>query len=50
MLFGCAQEEIEALEQHGIHDKIVPGVTVALAASAELDIPAERLIADQIAT
>lgn len=39
MLFGRAQEEIAALEQHGIRYEIVPGVTAALAASAELGIP-----------
>ncbi|BBP04447.1 uroporphyrin-III C-methyltransferase [Sulfuriferula plumbiphila] len=39
MLFGRAQEEIAALEQHGIRYEIVPGVTAALAASAELAIP-----------
>lgn len=39
MLFGRAQEEINVLEQHGIQYKIVPGVTAALAASAELGIP-----------
>jgi uroporphyrin-III C-methyltransferase len=38
MLFGRAQEEIAALEQAGIAFEIVPGVTAALAASAELGI------------
>jgi uroporphyrin-III C-methyltransferase len=38
MLFGRAQEEIAALELAGIRFKIVPGVTAALAASAELGI------------
>lgn len=34
MLFGRAQEEIDALEQAGIAHAIVPGITAALAASA----------------
>jgi uroporphyrin-III C-methyltransferase len=34
MLFGRAQEEIDALEQNGIQYQIVPGITAALAASA----------------
>jgi uroporphyrin-III C-methyltransferase len=34
LLFGRAQEEIDALEQHGIEYHIVPGITAALAASA----------------
>lgn len=36
MLFGRAQEEIEALEAAGVPWEVVPGVTAALAASAEL--------------
>jgi uroporphyrin-III C-methyltransferase len=36
MLFGRAQEEIAALEGAGIRYEVVPGVTAALAASAEL--------------
>ena len=36
MLFGRAQEEIAALEAAGIRHEIVPGVTAALAAAAEL--------------
>lgn len=36
MLFGRAQEEIAALQAAGIRCEIVPGVTAALAASAEL--------------
>ncbi len=36
MLFGRAQEEIAALEAHGIPYAIVPGVTAALAAAAEI--------------
>src|SRR5215831_4657685 len=38
MLFGRAQEEIAALESAGIRYEVVPGVTAALAASAELGI------------
>jgi uroporphyrin-III C-methyltransferase len=38
MLFGRAQEEITALEAAGIRCEVVPGVTAALAASAELGI------------
>ena len=36
MLFGRAQEEIAALEAAGIACEIVPGITAALAAAAEL--------------
>jgi uroporphyrin-III C-methyltransferase len=36
MLFGRAQEEISALEAAGVHYEVVPGVTAALAAAAEL--------------
>jgi uroporphyrin-III C-methyltransferase len=36
MLFGRAQEEIAALERAGVPFEIVPGVTAALAAAAEL--------------
>ena len=36
MLFGRAQEEIAALEAAGIPYEVVPGITAALAASAEL--------------
>ena len=38
MLFGRAQEEIAALAAAGISCEIVPGVTAALAASADLGI------------
>jgi uroporphyrin-III C-methyltransferase len=38
MLFGRAQEEIRALEAAGVAYEIVPGVTSALAASAELRV------------
>jgi siroheme synthase len=36
MLFGRAQEEIAALEANGIRCEVVPGITAALAAAAEL--------------
>jgi uroporphyrin-III C-methyltransferase len=36
MLFGRAQEEIAALEAAGIDYQVVPGVTAALAAAAEI--------------
>ena len=42
MLFGRAQEEIDALQQAGVTVEIVPGVTSALAASAELKISLTR--------
>ncbi len=35
MLFGRAQEEIDALAQAGIEVEVVPGITAALAASAD---------------
>ncbi|MGH8799407.1 MAG: uroporphyrinogen-III C-methyltransferase, partial [Casimicrobiaceae bacterium] len=38
MLFGRAQEEIAALEAAGVPYEVVPGVTAALAACAELGI------------
>ena len=38
MLFGRAQEEISALEQAGIEYEVVPGVTAALAAAADLGV------------
>ena len=38
MLFGRAQEEIDALNAAGIRYEVVPGVTAALAASADLGI------------
>src|SRR6478752_8303897 len=34
MLFGRAQEEIEALESAGVECEVVPGITAALAAAA----------------
>src|SRR5258706_11873781 len=42
MVFGRAQEEIEALEAAGIEFEVVPGVTAALAASAALGIALTR--------
>lgn len=36
LLFGRAQEEIDALERAGIEYAIVPGITAALAASADV--------------
>ena len=42
MLFGRAQEELAALETAGIEYAVVPGVTSALAASAELGISLTR--------
>jgi uroporphyrin-III C-methyltransferase len=38
MLFGRAQEEIAALKEAGVPYEVVPGVTAALAASAETGI------------
>lgn len=38
MLFGRAQEEISALQAAGISYEVVPGVTAALAASADLGV------------
>jgi uroporphyrin-III C-methyltransferase len=38
MLFGRAQEEIAALEAAGIDYEVVPGVTAALAASADMGV------------
>lgn len=42
MLFGRAQEEIDALRQAGIEVEVVPGVTSALAASAEVGVSLTR--------
>jgi uroporphyrin-III C-methyltransferase len=42
MLFGRAHEEIEFLVAHGIEVKVVPGVTAALAASADLGVSLTR--------
>ena len=50
MLFGRAQEEIAALDAAGIRCEVVPGVTAALAASAELGISlTQRGVARSIA-
>src|SRR6185503_4560703 len=38
MLFGRAQEEIDALAAAGIECEVVPGVTAALAAAASLRV------------
>lgn len=42
MIFGRAQEEIDALVAAGIEYEIVPGITAALAASAQLGISLTR--------
>ena len=42
MLFGRAQEEIDYLAKNGVVVEIVPGVTAALAASAELQVSLTR--------
>jgi uroporphyrin-III C-methyltransferase len=42
MLFGRAHEEIEHLESQGIRFEVVPGVTAAVAAGAELGISLTR--------
>jgi uroporphyrin-III C-methyltransferase len=42
MLFGRAHEEISYLKAHGVQVEVVPGVTAALAASAELGISLTR--------
>ena len=42
MLFGRAQEEIDALEAAGIDCEVVPGVTAALAAAATLRVSLTR--------
>lgn len=39
LVFGRAGEEMDALREHGIAFEIVPGVTSALAAAAEAQIP-----------
>ena len=50
MLFGRAQEEIAALTAAGVRYEVVPGVTAALAASAELGISlTQRGIARSVA-
>src|SRR5689334_6195692 len=42
MIFGRAQEEIDALCAAGVEVEIVPGVTAALAASADLGVSLTR--------
>jgi uroporphyrin-III C-methyltransferase len=42
MLFGRAHEEIEFLESRGIRVEVVPGITAALAASAQLQVSMTR--------
>ena len=42
MLFGRAQEELDALVRGGVPVEVVPGVTAALAASAQLQVPLTR--------
>jgi len=42
MLFGRAQEELDALRAAGIDVEVVPGVTAALAAAAELGVSLTR--------
>ena len=42
MLFGRAHEELAALAAEGIEHEVIPGVTAALAASAELGVSLTR--------
>lgn len=42
MLFGRAQEELEALHAAGIEVEVVPGITAALAASAQIGVSLTR--------
>ena len=42
MLFGRAQEEIDALRDAGIEFEVVPGITAALAASAQIGVSLTR--------
>lgn len=42
MLFGRAQEEIDALQEAGVECVVVPGITAALAASAALGLSLTR--------
>ena len=49
MLFGRAQEEIDFLTRNSIKFEVVPGITAALAASAELGISlTQRLVARSV--
>ncbi|MCG6876456.1 MAG: uroporphyrinogen-III C-methyltransferase [Betaproteobacteria bacterium] len=50
LLFGRAQEEIEALVRAGIAYEIVPGITAALAAAAELGVSLTRRGASRTVT
>ena len=50
MLFGRGGEEIEFLNKYGIKVGIVPGITTALAASAEFAIPlTQRFVSSSVA-
>jgi uroporphyrin-III C-methyltransferase len=50
MLFGRAQEELEALREAGIEVEVVPGITAALAAAATLQVSlTQRGIARSVA-
>ena len=42
MIFGRAQEEIDALREAGIEFEVVPGITAALAATATLQVSLTR--------
>ena len=42
MVFGRAQEELDALAEAGIEAEVVPGITAALAASASLGVSLTR--------
>jgi uroporphyrin-III C-methyltransferase len=42
MLFGRAQEEIDALHAAGVEVEVVPGITAALAAAADLKVSLTR--------
>lgn len=42
MLFGRAQEEIDALDAAGVDVEVIPGVTAALAAAADLNLSLTR--------
>src|SRR4051794_41271457 len=42
MLFGRAHEELTALREAGVACEVVPGVTAALAASAEIGVSLTR--------
>jgi uroporphyrin-III C-methyltransferase len=42
MLFGRAQEEIDALRQAGVEIEVIPGVSAAFAAAAEMQVSLTR--------